>query len=236
MRYSVFVFLLFTFFAGASSAATLQIDDNGTDGQWDENNATQTGSVGSVDVQLVTTQVPWEENGYTNENYPYAGDQFGSLAQPGGTSGDGFNQQIGSSTGAFSWTLTFLDAVSDVVIYISDIDKTGAILTVASGYSDFYFNADFAKSGDMFTVISGSNEGTLGGNVALFYDMDFASGESLVFLLDFSNVDIPGGENIGLGIATVGDGPPGPSPIPLPATGLLLLVAVGGLSALRIRA
>ncbi|MDU8942377.1 hypothetical protein [Ovoidimarina sediminis] len=123
-RYVSVVICTLIWAANGASAAVLQINDNGTPGKWDYLEATQTGSVDGVRVEVTSTGFEWESNGFTDESASYANSAlYGTLAQPAGTIGDLFNQQIFSRTQAFSWTLEFLDPISDqssiLVMWIS---------------------------------------------------------------------------------------------------------------------
>ena len=122
---SVFFFCLT---ASSAYSAVLQIDDNGAAGQWNHLDPVQTGTVGSTRVRVESTAAEWESNGFTDESASYANTSlYGSLAQPAGTVGDLFNQQIFTSTGSFTWTVTFLDPISDPIFYFGNLDNAPSL-------------------------------------------------------------------------------------------------------------
>ena len=217
------ILAMFVATAPAYAALTLQIDSTGPNpDDWDENQATQTGSVGSTPVSATTTRLPWNGT-FTNDNGSYSSSSlYGTLAQPAGTTGDFFNIRI-SEGDIFSTTVVLGGSLLDPIFYIGDIDAVDATVAFPSGGSIFQNNADGSFSGDTLTALSGAGQGTQGAFGAVQYTGLFAAGTEFKFDFSFDTNNFSA-ENVGLGIAARGVGV---SAIPEPATVALLAMGVG---------
>jgi len=204
-----------------AQASVLQIFTPETAPDWDETSAVQTGTVGGAGVSVQNTISTWNST-FNDEriNYSDSG-QFGSLAQPAGTSGDFFNIQVFNGA-VFSTTVTLQDALLDPIFYILDIDTVGATAQFEPGGDLFQVNADGSFTGNLLTANSGLLEGTNGAFAAVQYNGLFGAGATFTFDFNFAVTSTIGNENIALGIAT-----PDIAPVPLPAAFPML---VAGLS------
>jgi hypothetical protein len=178
------------------AGATLQINGPNAPAapdDWDETIAIQTGNVSGADIQATLSALHWSGT-FQDENGPYASTFFGPLAQPV-SSGDFMLIQAAPSFGVFTLTITLLDSLTKPTFYLSDVDRTNAVVTFEPGANQTTAtNGAFA--GNVFT-----SDGTSpGGWAAALYSGTFGSGSIFTFSFDYSNVTIAGSELIGFGI------------------------------------
>ena len=194
-----------------ASAAVLQINTPFTPPDWNQNSATQTGTVGTAGVSITTNNLPWNTT-FINDDALYSSSLFGALAQPAGTVGD-FATISASEGDIFTIEVSLGDALIDPIFYLVDIDTISATVAVPAGATTKVASADGSFAGDTLTHLVGGGDGTFG---AVQYAGLFPA--SSIFAFDFNfDTNNFSRELIALGIA--GDNVrPDSMPVPEPGT------------------
>ncbi|MCG8695629.1 MAG: PEP-CTERM sorting domain-containing protein [Minwuiales bacterium] len=213
----------------SASAAVVQINTPQTPPDWNENSATQTGTIGSTPISVTTTNLPWNTT-FNDENGLYASTVFGSLVQPAGTTGDLFTLSIQEGD-VFSVSVRFGGALLDPIFYIVDVNTVGAEMSFPSGGTTKEVSAAGTFVGDVLTHVAAGDRT----DAAVQYTGLFPANSEFVLGFDFDTNNFSR-ELIALGIAAtevMENG--GSSDVPAPATLTLLGAGLAGLGWARRR-
>jgi hypothetical protein len=196
----------------AQGVATLDMDE-----PWNTTGE-NTGNVGTTAVAAESETDSFNSTFSSGATYGRS-DLFGSLALPGGTTGDFFTfaySQVAKDTDKI--TVTLGGPLSDPIFYITDIDVIGASVTVAPTPDLFTHNVDGMWTGNTLSAVSSDSVGAFG---AVQYLGLYDNGSPFTFDVDYTP-DGPGQNDwVGIGIGVI----PEPSSAALLALGLLGLAA-----------
>ena len=244
-RKATLVIAVFAFasFNDEASASPFVLDitspsQSTTPNDWDENQATHTGTVGTTSLSINSTNTPWRST--YNADAPLYGrtDLFGALAFTGSVAGDFFSMSFGGGQ-TDTITVTLSGPLMDPIFFIGDMDIVGSTLTIPAGWSSRTNNADSSYSGNVLTTNSGavSNPPTPGAWTAIQYSGLFGPGSTFQFIFDFSNASFSN-DNVAFGIGVLNlapTTPPSTNDLPAPVPLAFVLFGLMGIGFVKRR-
>jgi hypothetical protein len=179
-----------------------------------------TGTLRTVALVAVAANNHWGAAPIDDSDLYTRADLIGSLAAASPESGDFFVLSFGpGQTETLTITNDGSSAALNPVFVIGDVDIPGATVTVTDGGDLFTNNADALWTGNVLSVLSGSEQGTIGAWAAVQYNGFVNPGRSFTFLIDYTNATFSA-DSMVIGVYMPGTVVPGP------ASGLLLVTAL----------